>query len=259
MFRDHKAFVTLVSCSMKGWVDVLGVWFLWPTTYHDRPLRVSFPSPTGKQRRNPSTEQFERVFDCVRWRCELKLEIRKSRFLYLRVYPLTPMIHATVFEGDFNWNEALGCYFFLFFSYRVGEIMRCLWMYNDLCMFVNCIIIYANTCYIWMIHITFSLNTYMWVHQLQHLPWKKHLFFSSLSSKTDPTNQGPSRSLSFVTVLCGRVRGKTWIFDAILVVGWDHLEGPLAIGPARDVETTGNQKIGDKLNKATFFTGRNAF
>ena len=146
--------------------------------------------------------------------------------------------------------------FFLFFSYRVGEIMRCLWMYNDLCMFVNCIIIYANTCYIWMIHITFSLNTYMWGSICRE---KNICFFSSLSSKTDPTNQGPSRSLSFVTVLCGRVRGKTWIFDAILVVGWDHLEGPLAIGPARDVETTGNQKIGDRLNKATFFTGRNAF
>lgn len=87
--------------------------------------------------------------------------------------------------------------FFLFFSYRVGEIMRCLWMYNDLCMFVNCRIIYANTCYIWMIHITFSLNTYMWVHQLQHLPWKKHLFFF-LPIIQNRSNQPRPKQISFV-------------------------------------------------------------
>lgn len=147
----------------------------------------------------------------------------------------------------------------------VGERMRCLWMYNYICVclwiyiytiytyFLYCRIIYANTCYIWMIHITFSLNTYMWVHLLQHLPWKKtYLFFKHPyhPKQIQPTKAQADlfRLLqSFVAEFVARhgsLMQSLWLDEITLKANQPEMW--------KAQET---QKNGDKLNKPTFFYG----
>lgn len=55
------------------WKDgsMFGVWLLWPTTYHDRPLRVSFPSPKRETTKKP---KHRAIWESLRL-CKVKMWI----------------------------------------------------------------------------------------------------------------------------------------------------------------------------------------